>query len=52
MEKELKRAQAIINALVAQRNEALDRIVNMAAALEDVQEQLNELKKKEEPKQE
>lgn len=52
MEKELKRAQAIINALVAQRNEAQDKLVNMSVAMEDLQEQLNELKKKEEPTKE
>lgn len=52
MEKDLKKAQAYINALIAQRNEALDRLVNMAAVVDDLQSQLDELKKKDEPKSE
>ena len=47
MEKDLKRAQAIINTLVAQRNEAMDKLVNLAVALDDLQSQLDGFKKEE-----
>lgn len=52
METELKRAQSIINGLVAQRNSALDQVVNLAAEVEALQERIKELESKDEEKKE